>query len=153
MVCGGATIVPDEAEGEAGHSVTADPMAILGEWDRRGKWRGTDMGTASVFRGRILTVMAGGEAEAEFFGECEGGDADDRHQVALMLYEIAEEETHDRLEARLRRMARMLVRRHRADVERVAAALLERETLTGEQIDAMLPPGFMARPEAWTLAD
>ncbi|AWV19803.1 MULTISPECIES: hypothetical protein [Methylobacteriaceae] len=152
MVCGGASIVADEAENEAGHSITADPMVILGEWDRRGKWRGSDLGTASVFRGRALTVMAGAEAEAEILGQCQGGDGDDRYQVALMLYEIAEEGEHERIEIRLRRAARSLIRRHRTDIERVATALMERETLTGDEIDAMLPPGFMARPSVWATA-
>ncbi|MFJ7441309.1 hypothetical protein ACIQW5_27105 [Methylorubrum thiocyanatum] len=152
MACGGATILANEAEGEAGHSITSDPMVILGEWDRRGKWRGTDMGLASVYRGRIIAVMAGAEAEAEILGECSGGDGDDRYQVALMLYEIAGEEAHERIEIRLRRFAQQLARKHRTDIERVAAALMERETLTGEEIDAMLPPGFMAQPVTWALS-
>jgi hypothetical protein len=29
---------------------------------------------------------------------------------------------------------------------------LDRETLTGEEIDAMLLPGFMIRPATWALA-
>ncbi|WP_210247517.1 hypothetical protein [Methylobacterium sp. WL116] len=31
----------------------------------------------------------------------------------------------------------------------MAEALMAREALTGEEIDAMLPPGFVARPNVW----
>ena len=41
-------------------------------------------------------------------------------------------------EARLRRMTRMLVRRHRARIERVAEALLARRKLTGQQVDRLI---------------
>ena len=148
MTCGWATIAADDDS--AGHSITADPNLILFEWDRRGKWRGTaDGGMRSVFVGRILTFMAGAEAEAEILGSSQGGDADDRYQIALMLCEIEPEARHEATEGRLRRAARGLVRRHRADIERVADALMTREAMTGEEIDAMLPPGFMARPDVW----
>lgn len=76
-------------------------------------------------------------------------DGDDRYQIALMLYEIAEEDVHKRIEQRLRRAARQLVRRHCTDIERIAAALMERCVLSGDEIDAMLSPGFMARPATW----
>ena len=55
----------------------------------------------------------------------------------------------DAREARLRCAARALVRRHRADIERVGAALTASGTMTGGEIDAMLPKGFMARPNIW----
>lgn len=148
MVCGDASVVADDDS--AGHSVTADPMMILDAWDRRGKWRGDGMGTRSVFVGRILTLMAGAEAEEEILGRCEGGDADDRYWIGLMLHEIEPEAAHDALEARLRRAARSLARRHRSDIVRVAASLASKGAMTGEEIDAMLPPGFMARPDMWS---
>jgi hypothetical protein len=44
----------------------------------------------------------------------------------------------DRVEPRLRAMTRMLVRRHRVLIERVAKALLVRETLSGKQLDEMV---------------
>ncbi|TXN41553.1 hypothetical protein FV232_04700 [Methylobacterium sp. WL30] len=148
MACGWATIKADDDS--AGHSITADPSLILFEWDRRGKWRGTaSKGMRSVFVGRILTFMAGTEAETAILGSSQGGDAEDRCQITLMLYEIEPEKQHEAREDRLRRAARALVRRHRADIERVAEALMAREVLTGEEIDAILPPGFMARPNVW----
>lgn len=152
MLCGGATIRVDEEAGEAGHAITEDPFQIMAAWEEREKWR--EFG--SVWTGRILTFMAGAEAEREILGGCQGEDGetdgDDRYQIALMFHDSADEAEHVRLEARLRRFARQLVRRHRADIERVAAALEERETLTGEEIDALLPPTFMGRPITWALA-
>lgn len=147
MVCGGATIAVDKAS--AGHSVTAEPHVIIVQWELREKFRDE----ASAFRGRMMTFMAGAEAEREILGKCTGGDGDDCYQVALMASEIVREERREALEARLRRMTRQLVRRHRARIERVAAVLMERETLSGKEIDALLPPSFMARPVTWAFAN
>jgi hypothetical protein len=44
----------------------------------------------------------------------------------------------ERLEARLRKMTRMLVRRHRARIERVADALLQHKTLSNEQLNELV---------------
>jgi hypothetical protein len=35
LVCGGASIAPNEAENEAGHAIIADPWRTASEWDRR----------------------------------------------------------------------------------------------------------------------
>jgi hypothetical protein len=53
-----------------------------------------------------------------------------------MLEEIAPSDL-DRYEARLRAMTRMLVRRHRERIERVADALLT-NTLSAEQLDKLV---------------
>jgi hypothetical protein len=47
------------------------------------------------------------------------------------------DEQRIRVEARLRRMARMLVRRHRARIEIVASALLAERSLSCEQLDEL----------------
>lgn len=146
MLCGGASIVADEDS--AGHSITADPYAVMMKWEEREKWRGP----ASVWRGHIICTAAGAEAENEIMGDHLGGDGDDRYQIALMLGAIADEGDHDRLESRLRRFARQLVRKHRADIEKVADALEGHGTLTADEIDALLPPTFMSRPVTWALA-
>ena len=83
--------------------------------------------------------MAGAEAEREIIEEPFGGDDDDRSQIALMLEEIDEADR----EARLRRFARMLVRRHRALIEHVAQALSTERTLSREAIDGMMPKGAL----------
>jgi len=139
MTCGGATIVPDEDSD--GHHIVADPWAIAWHWEQRGKFREP----ASVFRGRIMTFMAGAEAEFEVLGACAGGDGDDRLQVAMMAEEIRIPERSGDAEAdaafyldRLRRRTRAIVRRHRDAIHRVAGALAERHSLNPEEIDALV---------------
>jgi hypothetical protein len=75
QVCGHASVQPSPDEGEAGHTITADPYVTLGYWlDVLGRWRGKDP-MVSIMRGRVMTYMAGRAAEEEFFGSCAGGDA------------------------------------------------------------------------------
>lgn len=119
QVCGGASIVTDEDS--AGQAFCADPYRTQWEWDQRGKHRSF----SSVLVGRIITFMAGAEAEREILGDCRGGDGDDRLQIAYMLEEyMGVVPAH---EPRLRAFTRQLVRRHRAAIEAVAGALLDKE--------------------------
>jgi hypothetical protein len=85
-----------------------------------------------------MSVMAAAEAEVEFFGNCAGGDSDDRDQIEEMAassdsYFSSEE--WERWEPRMRRHTRSLVKRHRAKIERVARALIKHETLSAQRID------------------
>jgi hypothetical protein len=121
--CGPASIVADHDS--AGHAITADPYETLYEWERRGKVRFTP---DSAMVGRVLAYMAGAEAEGVLFGKAGRGDGADRRQIAWMLEDIGPVDP-DRYEQRLRRMTRMLVRRHRERIERVAAALFAHRTL------------------------
>jgi hypothetical protein len=99
-----------------------------GVWYMRWKLRTGD----AVYRARIIAYMAGAEAETESLGAAEGGDDDDRFQIDLMAEQL------DRCDLdRLRAMTRMLVRRHRHGFERVAAALLKKQKLSGRQIDKL----------------
>ena len=82
--CGGATIEPDYDEGTAGHAVTGDLYKCLYEWERRGKTRLWD----AVCHGRIITVMAGAEAEIELLGAKPFGDGDDRIWIEEMAGEL-----------------------------------------------------------------
>ncbi len=149
MVCGGATIVPNDDLEADGNAVVADADAAIRQWEMREKFRDH----TSAVRGRIITVQSGHEAEAEILGVATSNDEDDCECAEAMIEDAGFPDGSDALAlTRLRRFARQLVRQHRADIERVAAALLEREALTGEEIDAMLPPGFMARPVSWALA-
>ena len=129
LACGEASIRPDYDAASAGYSITHAPLECEDIWYQRFKIR--DDGT--VYRARIMAFMAGSEAEAELLGSCQGGDGDDLYQVALM----AEQLERCDLE-RLRRMTRMLVRRHRDRIERVAAALLAEQDLSGERIDELV---------------
>ncbi len=135
LTCGSATIVPNEAEGEAGHHIVARPDRIQYDWDKRGKYRESD----SVFIGRILTFMAGAEAETELVGRCAGGDGDDRREIEWMADSIGlSDEQWERYEPRMRRHTRRLVRKHRSKIERVAGTLEERGTLQAQEIDLLM---------------
>ena len=128
LVCGGASIQPDYDDGCAGHSIIADPLMTESVWDKRWKLRTGE----AVYRARIIADMAGTEAETELLGATEGADGDDRYQIDLMAEQL------DRCDLdRLRAMTRMLVRRHRHRIERVAAALLTKRKLSGRQIDKL----------------
>ena len=134
LLCGGATIVPDFKAGEAGHAITDDPWECRSEWDRRGKVRHDN----AVWHGRIIAFMAGAEAEQLLLGATLGGDGDDRYQIELMARELdCDPDEWIRLEARLRAMTRMLIRRHRNRISGVADALIAKGKLTGRQIDKL----------------
>ncbi len=131
--CSSATIEQDHDS--AGHAITSDPYACLHEWEVRGKVRMPN----AVFHARIIAYMAGAEAEIALLGRCRGGDGEDRYQIALMAEQLDIPDEHwDRVEPRLRAMTRMLARRHRALIERVAAALIDRETLSREELDELV---------------
>jgi ATP-dependent Zn protease len=135
LACGGATIKPNYADATAGRAITEGPYACLYEWEKRGKVRDT----AAVWHARIITLMAGAEAEQELLGSKALGDSDDRLQIALMAEEMTRNAPDwDKLEPRLRAMTMMLVRRHRARIERVAEALLARMTLSAKAINRLV---------------
>jgi hypothetical protein len=134
--CGGASV---EADHEcAGHIIINEPFACGRAWEQRGKVREND----AVFHARIIAYMAGAES-AELLGDVRhAGDGYDRHQIALMAEQLeSPDESWHRIEARLRTMTRMLVRRHRALIERVATALIDRKTLSREELDALVGRG------------
>lgn len=136
LPCGHATIVADEDS--SGHTLTAPPDEIREYWfDHDDKWR--SQGTA--IRARIMTFMAGAEAERVVLGKCKGGDGRDRYEIVTMAASIFETplgDDWDRWEARLRRHTTALCRRHRATIERVAQALSERKTLSAQELDALV---------------
>ena len=127
--CGGATIEQDTDS--AGHGIIYDPHRIWYAWEQVGRYR--DFST--VMRGRVMTFMAGREAEKECLGRAYGGDGDDRRQIAFMLDDLYRPESAARWEKRLRRHTRGLVRRHRNRIEQVAAVLLANGTVTKDQLD------------------
>jgi ATP-dependent Zn protease len=135
LACGHATIKPDYKEGNAGTAITEGPHACIHEWEKRGKVRDTE----AVWHARIITLTAGVEAEKELLGRRTGfGDGDDRYQIALMAEELRRGTDWARLEPRLRSMSRMLVRRHKALIERTAKALLKRETISAKELDKLI---------------
>ena len=137
LAAGKATIKRDFAGGCAGFSIVADPYACICEWGKRGKVRQSDV---AVWYARIITYMAGAETEAVLLGMNAIGDGDDRLQIGRMAEELAcgFDEFWNRIEVRLRAMTRMLIRRHRYRIERVAKALLKETTLTGRRLDKLV---------------
>jgi ATP-dependent Zn protease len=133
LVAGSATIKIDHDS--VGHSVTHDPWAAIYEWEKRGRVREP----GAVWHARIIAFMAGAEAERELLGSALPGDGDDRHQIELMAEELCRDEiSWEKLEPRLRTMTRMLVRRHRTRIDRVADALFAKTTLSGEELDRLV---------------
>jgi hypothetical protein len=137
LSCGSATITPEFAKhtGEvdsAGHAVTDDPHECSHQWEKRGKVRSEN----AVWHARIITYMAGAEAEVQILDSTQGGDGDDMYQINLMAEElIGDPLPWKTREARLRSLMRMLVRRHRERIECVAGALLTKKILSAKAID------------------
>jgi hypothetical protein len=133
--CGHATIKPNYEQAEAGHVITHAPYSCLYEWEKRGKVRDSQ---DVVLHARIMTYMAGAEAEKILLGSSGVGDTDDREQIALMAEELHRDTNWEKLEPRLRIMTRMLVRRHRVRIERVAKTLLTKTTLSEKALDKLV---------------
>ena len=128
LKCGGASIRADYKTETAGYAIIHDPLECDGEWRYRFKRRDTE----AAERARIIVCMAGIEAEIELLGAAEGGDGEDLHHIDLLAEQLNRCDLN-----RLRRMTRMLVRRHRERIERVADALLAKKRLTEKQIDRL----------------
>lgn len=142
LASGYATIKPNYREGEAGHHITFDPYKCEHEWGKRGEVRHS---VGAVWHARIITYMAGAEAEHELLRSKAIGDGDDRRQIEFMACSAGFRADDDcqtahwlKLEPRLRTMTRMLVRRHRARIERVAKALLAIERLSRTALDKLV---------------
>jgi hypothetical protein len=149
--CGSATIAHTEAEGEVGHAMLGDPWETIEKWERDYseelartgiepvRYRGVNL--RSAIRARIMTSMAGTEAENELIGVSQGSDAFDRREIEQYAeMEDAElpEDLWQRYEPRMRRHTRRLIRKHREKIERLAAALQDKKTLPGEEIDRLI---------------
>lgn len=122
MICGPVTVIADDDS--AGHAIIGDPWAILHAWEQRGHFRDAK----TCFRGRILTLMTGFEAEIVLLGSSDGADGADRYDIARMFESEALQpgQDIDHLEARMRRATRSLCIRHQCKIERLAEALASR---------------------------
>jgi ATP-dependent Zn protease len=87
---------------------------------------------------QIIICFAGPAAQVEFAPHsplCKHDVYDDQAKAAhVALCNKIDDTTRDDL----RHQARVLVRRHRARIEIVAKVLLERDTLQGQEVDALL---------------
>ncbi len=134
------TVVPNEEEGEAGHSLLLDDAyEVFGRWQESPATWHREL--RLVHRAYIIMVMAGAEAEDVLLGHCSGDDGTDRRHIAHTVYSREPDisaEAWRRYEPRIRRQTRRLVREHRDKIERVAAALLKHGTLTGSLVDELI---------------
>jgi hypothetical protein len=129
MICSGASI--ESHNDSAVSCVLTDPNLIQHQWVLKGKYRDP----ASVFRGKILTYMAGAEAEREF-GFTRKDDDNDREQIDAMLKWLPKSDVS--YEQQLRKKARGLIRRHKAKIDLIAKELSKRRRLLADDIDALL---------------
>jgi hypothetical protein len=129
MIRSGASI--ESHNNSAISCVLADPNLIQHQWVLRGKYRDP----SSVFRGKVLTYMAGAEAEREF-GFTRRKDGNDREQIVAMLQWLPKSDAS--YEQLLRKKACGLVRRHKAKIDLIAKELCKRRTLLPDEIDALL---------------
>jgi hypothetical protein len=139
--CGDVTIVADHDS--AGHSIIGDQWQIIGDWERRGRFR--DVRIAA--RGRIIALMAGAEAEEVILGSCQGGDLEERYHIHLIVGSDDSdlEGRWDHYEPRMRRQTRRLVRKHQAKIKRLAGALLvQNKTLRDDEVHALIELGASA---------
>jgi hypothetical protein len=136
ILCGHATIEADHDSGA--HAMVPDQWSIFdGWWEDEGRYH-REM--PAVFHARIITVMAGCEAEKELLGKMpSGADDDDCRQVAIMLEELGlSDDGLRRMEKRLRAFTRQLVRRHRATIGETARRLAFERTINAESLDGMM---------------
>jgi hypothetical protein len=140
--CGQASVVEDEADNSAGHSVIAEPGQTISRWEAQGKFREVK----SALLGRAIALAAGRISEEVILGGCSGGDSYDVREIARIFDDLC---INDRAHAQwLRRSARRLVCRHRSKIEEVAGRLDQVKELSGEDLDALvpvyIPPGRVA---------
>jgi ATP-dependent Zn protease len=122
--CGGATIIPD-GNGYDGHAVVATALDINNDLIKRGEYRDF----RSSVLDKICVCLAGPEAERVKFGDADAsGDVRQIKQLQSRYY-ISDADVE-----RVRPQVHALLLRHWDKVEAVATALLERGTLSGEDI-------------------
>jgi hypothetical protein len=112
-------------------------MKVASRWSRTGKHRSAN----AVSIAKILVLAAGAMAEQGRYGY-RSGDRADCAQIDRLLFSLP---GHLRREDRLRELAFQLVCRHQQAVERVADALAEKLLLTAGEIDALMPPAWIAQ--------
>jgi ATP-dependent Zn protease len=120
-----------------GHSVFADP---------RFDWRRGDGSKAKAANTFVVALFAGAEAERILLKSQVVGDGVDQERATACLAwagavrgaSFVGDEHFDRHEAKLRKKSVELVLKYRPQIELLADALMERETLTGEEVDALL---------------
>ncbi len=127
--CGPATIAPDDDGGKVLGRCEYGPLDACDiEWLRRGKIRTPRAAVTAI----LICDMSGAEADRQFGFHFDIGDEYDETEIARKLDEFGGDED------RLRRMACMLVRRHRDLIRRIAEVLLDRTSLSGPELDELV---------------
>lgn len=135
---GGATIVPDKKEGCLGSVIVENP---LGDWQRG------DGPRRPSLEAYIVMIYAGDVAECVCSGrniEISGEEIERARRTIAHWMPRARFPSHDmfeRYERKLQRRARQLVMRHWGLIERLAARLLRRKTLSADEVIAILKKG------------
>ena len=131
--CGRATIVPDPDKGTEG---CAQVDTSLETWFNCESTRSEFV----LHRASIIVSLAAEEAEMDVLGSASDGYDADNESVMLCAMEMSDValDPDQRVMQRLRRQTARLVRKHRDKIERVAAALMERRTLSGGEIDELM---------------
>lgn len=134
--CGEVTIIAEEGH-SLGHSDILDP---------RFDWRRGDGPKGAAATKFVIALYAGAEAEQLICNSQYIGDSVDKERATACLAwagvvrgaVFVGDDRFDRYEAKLRIKSASLVAKHRNDIECLAAALLEREKLSGQEVDALL---------------
>lgn len=138
VAAGEVTIRPTEDQ-SIGHSIIADPRFI---------WQRGDGSKSKAAKSFAVALFAGAEAERLILQSQDVGDGIDRERATACLAwagavrgaSFVGDDVFERHEERLRGRAAQLVQQHRLKIERVADALIERQTLSGAEVDALLNP-------------
>ena len=137
LPCGKVTTISDDPA-ELGHAVVEDPIH---------GWRRGDGPRRQMVEASCMSLYAGAEAERVILGKQgdDVGDGPDCSKAASLIELIGVrgasfvgDEVWERYEARLRARSNQLVRLHRAKIERVGAALMERGELSANEIDELI---------------
>jgi hypothetical protein len=144
LLGGSATIVANHLQESYG-GAESYLVETIWYWRNGGNKKLMLRSLACAYRARVIMEMAGYEAELECLGRSRGrtgGDSEDCKEInerMLKIYPGMGNEERFRRRNRLRRMTRLLVRRHRDKIERVACALLRHRTLSRKAINDLLP--------------
>jgi hypothetical protein len=133
----GATIKATEEE--LGHAIVGNPLS---------GWRRGDGPRRNLVEAFILSLFAGGESEKFFIGNSDSvGDGPDLAKIGAAMEKIripgavyVGDEYWQAYTEKLRRKAANLVRQHSKTIKKVAMALLEKESLTFEQLNELVNP-------------
>ena len=136
LTCRLVTIVPDEEKGTLGCAHVESPDDAWWRWIDLGKERDQFV----AYRARMIVNLAGEEAEREMLGAISDGYDSDYESTTACAMEMSDVafDPDQRMMRRLRRQTVRLVRKHCDKIERVAAALVEQRTLSGDEIDALV---------------